>query len=967
VAVNEVSSGLWVVLVRGSRSSVAWFAKVGMATLGVLVAGLLFAGVQALAAAPETPETRGATGVTATTATLHGVLNPGEAGEAGSYQFSYAVSEAGECSPGTLAPASPVAAAGVEKEAKSVAVTGLEPSREYAFCIIASSLSAEPSQGVALSFKTPPAPPAVDGESVSAGSTDATLEARVNPNNQETTYSFEYGTSSTLADASTVAGASTLTGFGDQPASVTTNAVLVPGTTYYYRVLAKNAANEETKGTVESFTTVATPRTEAATGVTATTALLHGELSPLNATVASEYSFDYNVGAECTGGSATTLASGGTGLGSEAVSSAVSELEPSASYSVCLVSSNAFGFEVGPTSVHFATPPAAPTVVGETAAVTPFEATLEAQVNPNNQETTYYFEYGTSPVLTGAATLKGTSPLSGYGAQTATAAVGHVLTPGMTYYYRAIAENVAHEKEEGTIETFTTPAVTAPVVESESSSGVTPFAVTLEATVNPDYQATRCDFEYGTDPTLVNGTTIVACPASLGEDGGGVGTSVSVSGLSAETTYYFRVVASNVTGAEHGAIERFETTTAEAPAVESESLSGVTAVDAKLEARVNPNYQATTYTFEYASAESVLVAGEGTKVAGGSIPGGGGQLVSSDLDDALAPNTPYFYRVVASNATGTTAGASEEFKTLVAPTVSPGGVLEAMQTTATVTGTVNAEGGEGTTYHVAYVDQAGYEAAIAEDGAEYRRIDPSVNPYAAGGTSSEQEFAAGNSAVEVAGPVQLAELQPGTTYHYALVAADREGTTVIGPDQTLTTTPATPPHVNTGGAEGVSQLSATLTGSVDTEELPTTSQFEFGVAPYAGSVIPAATVSSSGSTTILSVTFNGDLQPGTTYYYRAIASNADGTSTGTEQSFTTASFPATSTLAAAPALIPYSTVAEPTAKEAKEDNPSITKPLTKAQKLTKALKTCKKDKSKSKRAICERRARKKYAPKKKKK
>ena len=47
---------------------------------------------------------------------------------------------------------------------------------------------------------------------------------------------------------------------------------------------------------------------------------------------------------------------------------------------------------------------------------------------------------------------------------------------------------------------------------------------------------------------------------------------------------------------------------------------------------------------------------------------------------------------------------------------------------------------------------------------------------------------------------------------------------------------------------------------------------------------------------------------------------------------------------------------------------TTTKPkvLTKAQKLANALKACKKDKKKSKRAACEKQARKKYAPAKKK-
>ena len=73
-------------------------------------------------------------------------------------------------------------------------LTGLEPDREYAFCIIAYSLAAEPSQGAVVPFKTLPLAPAVEHESASVSSTAATLEAQVNPENQETTFSFEYAT-----------------------------------------------------------------------------------------------------------------------------------------------------------------------------------------------------------------------------------------------------------------------------------------------------------------------------------------------------------------------------------------------------------------------------------------------------------------------------------------------------------------------------------------------------------------------------------------------------------------------------------------------------------------------------------------------------------------------------------------------------------------------------------------------------
>jgi hypothetical protein len=67
--------------------------------------------------------------------------------------------------------------------------------------------------------------------------------------------------------------------------------------------------------------------------------------------------------------------------------------------------------------------------------------------------------------------------------------------------------------------------------------------------------------------------------------------------------------------------------------------------------------------------------------------------------------------------------------------------------------------------------------------------------------------------------------------------------------------------------------------------------------------------------------------------------------------------------AATPALIPYQSIAELNAKEAKEDKklpgPVVTRTLTNAEKLKKALKACKKKKG-AKRAKCEASARKKY-------
>ena len=347
-----------------------------------------------------------------------------------------------------------------------------------------------------------------------------------------------------------------LEGFGDQTASAASE-TLLPGTTYFYRVVAKNAAGT-TNGTVSAtgFTTVPTPKTSAATLVAATTATFHGKLKPLNEKVATEYEFDYNTGEEptCNGESQTNLVAAGTGKGTEAAAAtAVTGLQADQNYTVCLVSINAFGSEVATAPVYLHTLAAAPTIEAaseKASGVTPYEATLEAQVNADNQATSYVFEYSTTEAagkLTGTIVkLEGTGPLEGGGEQTASVATGSVLSPDTIYHFRITARNTSGPVE-GAGE-FVTPALTAPAIEGEASSAVTSEAATLEGTVNPDSQETTCSFEYGSEPALSSGVTTVACPAALGAGSGGVAASVALTGLIPSTTYYYRLTATNATG-----------------------------------------------------------------------------------------------------------------------------------------------------------------------------------------------------------------------------------------------------------------------------------------------------------------------------------------------------------------------------------------------------------------------------------
>jgi hypothetical protein len=158
----------------------------------------------------------------------------------------------------------------------------------------------------------------------------------------------------------------------------------------------------------------------------------------------------------------------------------------------------------------------------------------------------------------------------------------------------------------------------------------------------------------------------------------------------------------------------------------------------------------------------------------------------------------------------------------------------------------------------------------------------------------------------------------------------------------------------------VTQTTATITGTVDTKGLQTSYGFEVGTDTNYGTTIYGGEAGRErGSAQVTQAV--GDLQPGTTYHYRLCATNEDGTSCGAEGTFTTLSFASPIVQPPTLALLSIPAIAFP----AEAQRTAQPKPPTHAQKLAKALKGCRKDR-KSKRAGCERQARKKYGPVKKK-
>jgi hypothetical protein len=494
---------------------------------------------------------------------------------------------------------------------------------------------------------------------------------------------------------------------------------------------------------------------------------------------------------------------------------------------------------------------------------------------------------------------------------------------------------------------FAAPAfAAAPEASSTGVSAITPHEAHLEAIVNTGEEPTECHFLYGKTSATEHEEE---CEQGNALEGGEQGVSRTVAGLEPATTYHYRIVVKNATSKAESEAE-FETLALVKPAISSESVNQITAFAAHLEATLNPDYQPTSCAFEYRKQGAISFE-PAVECEQGPILEGGEQGVGVAIG-ALEPGANYEYRLVAENASGMSTGPAETFVTAGAPQSTTGEATSITQTAVALAGIVSPEGAE-TTYHFDYISEAGYKAALAAEAA---------NAYTEGEVTAT--FAVGsNTEPQTAGPIFVSGLLPGTTYYYALVAINEAGEN-IGAPRTFTTAAPTPPLVSIGAVSALTQTTATLSGTVTTNGLATRYGFEIGteasgIDTQRCSYEPATGLGSISSPTgeIVTLTLSG-LQADTTYDYRIVASNVDGTSCGASQSFTTPGLAYLLTIPATPALI--TAPASPPIGGKVPQKP--TKPLTRTQRRHKALKACRTDKSNAKRLKCERAARKKYLP-----
>ena len=277
-------------------------------------------------------------------------------------------------------------------------------------------------------------------------------------------------------------------------------------------------------------------------------------------------------------------------------------------------------------------------------------ATLNATVNPGGAETSVHFEWGLTTSY-GNITLTQVIPAGTADVAVSADIIG--LTANTPYHYRIVATN-SIATTNGSDVPFTTPIIAPSATTDAVSNNTAGNSATLNGSINPNGAATSVYFQWGTDLSYGNTTSVQVIPAGTTV----IPVTANISGLTLNTTYHYRVVATNSAGTTYGGDVPFTTPSDAAPFAETTSATNKNGNSGTLNGTVNPNGLETSVYFEWG-----LTTSYGSTTSAQLLPAGIGDVSVSANITGLSINTTYHYRVVATNTDGTTYGSDITFMT----------------------------------------------------------------------------------------------------------------------------------------------------------------------------------------------------------------------------------------------------------------------------------------------------------------
>jgi phosphodiesterase/alkaline phosphatase D-like protein len=378
------------------------------------------------------------------------------------------------------------------------------------------------------------APRVATVEAGNVASTSVTLNGNLTWVGTETSIavSFEYG--QTEGGPYTAVAAGTRGSIGSFATDVSG---LTPGTTYYFRAKAVASGYDPVYGDELPVTTLPVPptvTTGVATGVTATTATLGGDLTSLG-TPAENVTVSFEWGTVA-GGPYPSYSAGQTMANTGAFSASLTGLSASTTYYFRAkadgVGDPVYGLEKDFSTLSDGTLPSATT--GDASNITTTTATLSGNLTGMGTATTVMvsFEYGTTTSYGSETTAQS---MTAIGSATANLTG---LTAGTTYHFRIKADGEG-EPIEGADKEFTTSTAdtTAPVISSLATSAITTKGATITWTTD---EAATSQVQYG----------LTAEYGSTSDEVTTLSTShsASLTDLKAGKTYHYRVISKDAAG-----------------------------------------------------------------------------------------------------------------------------------------------------------------------------------------------------------------------------------------------------------------------------------------------------------------------------------------------------------------------------------------------------------------------------------
>lgn len=448
------------------------------------------------------------------------------------------------------------------------------------------------------------------------------------------------------------------------------------------------------------------------------------------------------------------------------------------------------------------------------------------------------------------------------------------LDPSTRYYYQVIATRSGSSTYANIVQFDT--GSPAPIAVTGSATGFTSTGATVNGSISPNGNTVTpkfCVTETFTVTTLnsshcLTGALVTATPSSA-TGNGSVSVSYTASGLTLGKVYYYQTYGTyGGSTTVSGTIKSF---TFGAPIATTQAATDVkltsgSSWEAALHGYINPNGFTSENFFRYSDTNTVtsqgqldsataVVANPSTLAARGAI----------DLTlTGLTAGRTYYFQAVGKNSTGALYSYGEvlSFVTAYAPDVTTEDVLVMGVDTATVRGTINANGALTTGSFCI----SNSNATTAIDGV----LDSCLFVLPTSPTTTS-----GSTAVTGA----ATGLSQATTYYYQAIGDNSQGTS-YGTIKSFTTL-AGAPVATTVAATNVFSTTATLNGRVNSGGAATTVKFCYHTSnsvDSSGKITSCTlspTVGTVGATAgLTSLLLNVDsLTVNTTYYFQVVASN----------------------------------------------------------------------------------------------